>query len=1174
MTYKVISTAYPSGYDLKTTYAGLLILSTGSIGGTGLKLAAAANVGNYGDISADSKASNADNGVTVLAGATIKNGSPTTHASIQGYSGVFAQNAPVNVKNYGGIVGLGPGGDGVFTVDGGQVTNGAAGDTTARIVGAYSGVTAGALATVVNFGDILSFSQTYASNGVDGVDLAAGGSVVNGSASDTGALVYGRKVGVAAAKPTQILNYGTLNGAQGVYLSGGGTVTNGSTGDASAYIYGAGTAAGYGVLARSVSATIVNFGSIRSTHSDGVELDAGGAVSNGDADHTGALIKGGNTGVVVVGAATVSNFATIWGVYNGGVVDLSAATVNNGTASDTSAEIYGKVSGVVLGAGTVDNFGDIKAVIDGVSLEGGLLINGSAGDVTALINGKIAVGISGAAGTVRNYATITATGPGNSFGADMVKGGVLTNGSASDLAAYIGGDTGVFLDAATTVTNFATIASFQGYAIEALAAVTVVNGSATDRTAKIVGVQGVALGAGGTLRNFGIVQTSGALAVRVEPTAGAGGVVVNGSATDLTALIEGAYAAYATNSTVTNFATIISTSAHAGLELSGGRLTNGSTTVTSALVSGGLAGVSAKQGASIVNFATLASESGSGALLGDHAVLVNGAAGAAGALVQGETGVSVTGVYATLQNFGVVYGTNGVAVDVTGSGDVLEVEAGCAFYGAVIGGGGTLVLDSGAGAISAFAHGGAVVSGAITPAEFSDFAAFDIAAAAKFTMAGPGNLSNGRSLAVNGSLSLGGTLTSAGAVTVTRTLAGAGTLALTGGTAAFEPGAVLTLAKITQSGGTASFTAAVLTVSHPWVQTAGTLTVGAGDRVNFTAAGDAFSGVVTGAGTVEFAGGTDVLTKATLSAASMIVNAAAVTLSGTIDLTTTLTVDTASLTVASTGATLTGAGTVSLKLATSIIKGATTSSLLTNTDKIIGTGQLGDGALSLVNTGTIDGSLTTALTINTGANTVTNSGLIENTNTGGLTITGAVANTGTLHVTKGTLSVAGAVSGAGTVKIAGGTADFGSTFTENVAFTSTTGVLELARSVTYTGQLTGLSKSGTSSLDLLDIAFTSGTTKATFSGTTTSGTLTVTDGTHTAHMTLEGNYLGHTFTASSDGHGGTKVVDPTPPPAGGGHAAPLIGAMAGFAGARGTTPRGFTPEAPARPWLLAAPALA
>ena len=50
-----------------------------------------------------------------------------------------------------------------------------------------------------------------------------------------------------------------------------------------------------------------------------------------------------------------------------------------------------------------------------------------------------------------------------------------------------------------------------------------------------------------------------------------------------------------------------------------------------------------------------------------------------------------------------------------------------------------------------------------------------------------------------------------------------------------------------------------------------------------------------------------------------------------------------------------------------------------------------------------------------------------------------------------------------------------------------------------------------------------------YSGDASGGTLTVTDGSHTAQIALLGNYLASTFVASSDGHGGTMVVDPALP---------------------------------------------
>jgi autotransporter passenger strand-loop-strand repeat protein len=70
-------------------------------------------------------------------------------------------------------------------------------------------------------------------------------------------------------------------------------------------------------------------------------------------------------------------------------------------------------------------------------------------------------------------------------------------------------------------------------------------------------------------------------------------------------------------------------------------------------------------------------------------------------------------------------------------------------------------------------------------------------------------------------------------------------------------------------------------------------------------------------------------------------------------------------------------------------------------------------------------------------------------------------------------------------------------------------------------------------LDLADITFGPQTTVA-FSEASngTSGTLTVSDGVHTANVTLLGQYTTQNFTTTSDGHGGTLVTDPPTLPAG------------------------------------------
>jgi len=337
--------------------------------------------------------------------------------------------------------------------------------------------------------------------------------------------------------------------------------------------------------------------------------------------------------------------------------------------------------------------------------------------------------------------------------------------------------------------------------------------------------------------------------------------------------------------------------------------------------------------------------------------------------------------------------------------------------------------------------------------------------------------------------------------------------------------------------------------------------VESGDKLTLTDGLNILSGTLAGAGTVDFSGGSDTFKALTLSAAHMTIGGAAVTFQGVIELTGLLAATTPALVVASVGATLDGGGTLELSntTATNAVQGASATARLTNEDRIQGAGQLGDGQMSLLNeaAGSILGDDALALVIDTGAGTLTNDGLIESAGTGGVTIDGAIDNAGTLTAAKGTLSVDGAVTGAGKVLIEGGTADFGSTFTQAVTFTAAGGELELAKSQTYTGTITGFAKTSITSLDLGDIDFISGKTKATYSGTTTSGTLTVTDGTHTAKIKLSGNYTASAFTVASDGHGGTKVVDPP----GAAQANAFIAAMASI-GANIAAPLAAGVEAP------------
>src|SRR5262249_8383936 len=100
------------------------------------------------------------------------------------------------------------------------------------------------------------------------------------------------------------------------------------------------------------------------------------------------------------------------------------------------------------------------------------------------------------------------------------------------------------------------------------------------------------------------------------------------------------------------------------------------------------------------------------------------------------------------------------------------------------------------------------------------------------------------------------------------------------------------------------------------------------------------------------------------------------------------------------------------------------------------------------------------------------------------------------------------------------------------------GLLQLDDSQHFHGLVAGFaSPSGvTEKIDLRDIPF-SNKTKLSFTEAQNhlSGTLTVTDGTHTANLTLLGQYSAANFHLASDGQGGTVVTDPLVGSAGHGH---------------------------------------
>ncbi|MGY3482155.1 autotransporter passenger strand-loop-strand repeat protein [Bradyrhizobium sp. USDA 4011] len=106
---------------------------------------------------------------------------------------------------------------------------------------------------------------------------------------------------------------------------------------------------------------------------------------------------------------------------------------------------------------------------------------------------------------------------------------------------------------------------------------------------------------------------------------------------------------------------------------------------------------------------------------------------------------------------------------------------------------------------------------------------------------------------------------------------------------------------------------------------------------------------------------------------------------------------------------------------------------------------------------------------------------------------------------------------------AGATLELPAASNAAVMFQGSAGTLKLDNSASFSGTVAGMT--GSDAIDFANISFANVHTP-TFSGDSSHGTLTVTDGTVTASIALLGNYMASTFTTSSDGHGGTLVVDP------------------------------------------------
>ena len=549
----------------------------------------------------------------------------------------------------------------------------------------------------------------------DAVIMTSGGTVTN----EPGGTIIGAAIGGSGGSDAIF-----ITGATGTVLNEGlinqvalaGQVRNGvllnpggtlTNTEASGTI----TAQNYAFEAVTGAARVVNYGSIGATIA-GLALKSGGQVFNESGAITGAV------GVYVTGATgTVTNGATITGGGGDGVYLKAGGRVTNlGTGTTISGAGEGvQIAGAV---GTVQNSGTIKGTIGGVVLSGGGYVN-NLGTLRLISGGTVGVGIRGGAGTVVNYATIRATGTAiGSAGIGVefydstgtVKNGGLISGKYAAVA----------LDAGGVVTNLAggTLGGGDDGAYFGLGGGvgTMINAGTASGTAA-----GVYLELGGRVTNLGTGATISGGVYGVGVSLGRGTVQNSGSITG----------------------------GVAGVNLHRGGYVNN--IGAARVISGGTNGVYGRGGSTtVVNLGTITATlaAGVGVRFTDNVGLFNN----------------------TVTNAGTIAGgASGKAVQFAGGNDLMVIDPGAVFTGAVDGGAGINTLEFAKGASAGSFTG-------LGSTSFANFRRVKVDACAAWTFTGTNVLGAGVTLTNSGAMTLAGTSIFTGTETNYGTISGTMTI--------------------------------------------------------------------------------------------------------------------------------------------------------------------------------------------------------------------------------------------------------------------------------------------------------------------------------------------------------------------------------------------------------------
>jgi hypothetical protein len=848
--------------------------------------------------------------------------------------------------------------------------------------------------------------------------------------------------------------------------------------------------------------TINNLGTVHGT-TNGIVLPAGGTVNNKNS-------IGGKSPIVASGdAATVHNYGTgtiasdrifsarysLYGLNDGSYYrrpSISMRVRNGSVINDAGGKISNGIS-IVGGTGTVVNNGEIGGPVlyqsryaafygiasapFSIKLHQGTITNGSESNKSATITGGIVNDDAFATGNiaVQNFGTILGSG----FEKPVA-------GLGSGLSAVYRIGDGINIRKGS-----------------------VVNGSETDRTAKISAyTHGIVIGSDAGLSvvtNFGTIDVHTQFSGLYPETPGYGvkmsrGTLTNGSETDRTALIRAAtFGIHLTSSTATNFGTIEATDTYPGFK--------GTPT---------------------------------GAVL-QNSKLTNGSASDTTALISGMIGVDAS-VYVTIVNFGKIEGTDGTAISFHGNGapnNRLVLEGSGALDGDVLGDGATLELaaDAGAGTLTGLGN------------TLTGFATVTVDAGAAWSLSGTSKVAAGTQLTNNGTLNLLGFVINGGKITNS---AGA-TLALKGDVS-ITTDPTVGAGQFTNDGlvqkvagtGTSIIRAGNASLIHT-----GTIDVQTGTLM-LTSRAATIAGLIKGAGTIQLGPGLTILRtphpRAITTAGWTIAGAAAhavvarnLSYAGSFAAAvhTELTINPATALLLSgqasfTDDTVDGAGRLTTAGATTLSEVA-----FNGTGQWWNTGTLSEtGQLTLGHAGTLGSVFVNR--VGATFNIAGNSGIVGTAassafiNQGRLaktvgtlsTIAAQVINTGIIEAKGGTLDLQRAVSGTGGVlKIGGGKtlqADAAVGPGQTVDFNGLNDKLVLTDATHFAAKLQDFGAGDR--LDLRQFHLATTTLAFAENAAHTAGVLTVKDGALTAKINLLGQYMAAGFHKGSDGAGGTFVT--------------------------------------------------